>query len=75
MSLNRLAVALLRLEVSADAEVVSEGVWQTAQPMALNSDRPLLMDVEPPGVVVEGVGGARKRMKFAKATTSLRSRC
>jgi len=29
------------------------------------------MEIEPPGVVVEGVGGASKRMKVANITTSL----
>src|SRR5262249_34893484 len=71
MSLNRFAVALFRLEVKFERNVVSDGVWQTLQPMALNRFLPLLIEVEPPGVVVDGVGAARKRMNMAKATVSL----
>jgi hypothetical protein len=50
--------------------VVSVGVWQKAQPTLLNRSRPRVIDAEPPGVVVEGVGGARKRMKNANRSTS-----
>ena len=39
--------------------------------MALNSRRPLAIEVVPPGVVVEGVGGASKRMNIANITVSL----
>ena len=42
-----------------------------AQPMARNSQRPLLIEVAPPGVVVEGMGGASKRMNIANITVSL----
>src|SRR5947208_12225803 len=71
MSLNRFAVALLRLEVKFERNVVSDGVWQTLQPMELKRARPLLIDVAPPGVVVDATGCARKRMNMAKATVSL----
>src|SRR5437870_593283 len=71
MSLYRLAVALVRLEVKLERVVASDGVWQTLQPIELNSALPLLIDVEPPGVVVDGVGAARRRMNMAKATVSL----
>src|SRR5260370_11604685 len=47
------------------------GVWQVAQPMELKSDRPLEIDVEPPGVVVDGTGGGSMRIKSFKATPSL----
>src|SRR5436190_23972362 len=70
MSLNRFAVALLRLGVKCEPTVLSDGVWQTLQPMALNRLRPLLIDVEPPGTVAEGVGCASKRMNIAKPTVS-----
>jgi hypothetical protein len=62
---------LLKLGVRAEADVVREGVWQAAQPMELKSDFPLAMEVEPPGVVVEGVGGAVRRMNMANFTRSL----
>src|SRR5436189_1624479 len=71
MSLNRFAFALLRLGVNFEAVVLRVGVWQVLQPMALNRFLPLVIDVEPPGVVVDGVGGARRRMNIAKATASL----
>src|SRR5689334_3766526 len=71
MSLYRFAVALERLDVKLELVVVSDGVWQTVQPIEANSARPLLIDVEPPGVVVDGVGGASRRMNMAKATVSL----
>src|SRR5882757_5393893 len=47
------------------------GVWQTAQPMELNRALPWVIEVAPPGVVVDGVGGARRRMNCANAMTSL----
>src|SRR5215471_17184618 len=31
----------------------------------MNSEHPLPMEAEPPGVVLDGMGGARKRMKAA----------
>jgi len=39
--------------------------------MALNRRRPLAIEVAPPGVMVEGVGGASKRMNIANITVSL----
>ena len=57
--------------VMDDAAVVSEAVWQEVQPMELKRARPLLMEVAPPGTVVDGVGGAVRRMKIANFTTSL----
>src|SRR5436305_1246135 len=71
MSLKRFAVALPRLGVNADAVVVSDAVWQRAQPMELNRLRPFAIDVAPPGTVVDGVGGARRRMNIANCTVSL----
>src|SRR5437763_7422416 len=59
-------------------EVICEGcvfmfdAWQTAQPTDVNNDLPLLMEVVPPGVVVEATGGASSRMNCAKPSTSLR---
>src|SRR5882672_6845150 len=71
MSLNRFAVALLNPGVIDDALVVSEPVWQAAQPIALNTARPVLMEAAPPGTVVDGVGGASMRMNNENFTTSL----
>src|SRR5580700_1335112 len=71
MSLSKLAVALPRLEVNEEAEVVSDSVWHVAHPMALNKARPLDMEAAPPGVFVEGVGWSRNRMNNANPTTSL----
>src|SRR5690348_13663977 len=71
MSLNRFAVALFRLEVKFERNVASDGVWQTLQPMALNRLRPLVIDVAPPGTVVDGTGAASNRMNMAKPTVSL----
>src|SRR5206468_1948240 len=51
---------------TVDSLVVNEGVWHSAQPVLLNSCLPFEIDVAPPGTVVDGVGGARKRMKFEK---------
>ena len=47
------------------------GVWQLAQPTARNNRRPLAIDVAPPGLVVDGVGGANNRMNMANITVSL----
>src|SRR5580704_1710075 len=55
----------------AEAEVRSAGVWQFAHPIAWNTWLPLAMELAPPGFVVEGVGGARRRMNIANCTTSL----
>src|SRR5437660_7020798 len=71
MSLKRFAVALPRLGVKRDGDVVSDAVWQSAHPTELNRLRPFAIDVAPPGTVVDGVGGARKRMNIANCTVSL----
>src|SRR5438477_7550726 len=68
---NRLAVALPKPAVRREAWVVSDGVWQTAQPTELNSERPRAMEAEPPGTVVDGVGGARSSMNTENSVTSL----
>ncbi len=57
--------------MNCDPFVVSAGEWQTLQPMALKRLFPLLIDVAPPGVVVEGTGGASRRMNMANDTVSL----
>ena len=46
-------------------------MWQSAQPTDVKSCLPRVMEALPPGVVVEGSGGARKRMKKANFSTSL----
>ena len=46
------------------------GVWHSAQPMSLNACLPRAMDAEPPGTWLDGVGGARKRMKKVKLDRS-----
>src|SRR4029077_2578404 len=71
MSLNRFAVAWPRLEVIEERAVFNDGVWQRLQPTALNRLLPFAIDVDPPGVVVDGVGGARSRMNIANPTVSL----
>src|SRR5260221_8960884 len=70
-SLYSVADTLLRPGVSVEPLDVSVVVWQTLQPMELNRLRPLLMEVAPPGVVVEGTGGASNRMNMANDTVSL----
>src|SRR5436305_2031670 len=62
---NKLAVALPNPAVRREGWVVSDGVWQTAQPTELNSERPRAMEAEPPGTVVEGEGWSRSSMKTA----------
>ena len=57
--------------MNADADVVSDGVWHCAQPIDEKRLRPLAIDVDPPGVVALGVGGARKRMNIANPMVSL----
>src|SRR5437763_14771674 len=71
MSENRLAVALPKPAVSLEGWVVSDGVWQMAQPPALKSLRPLAIEVAPPDAVVEGVGWSRNCMKVLTRRTSL----
>src|SRR6185436_6763262 len=67
---NRLA-SLLLSAATVVVPVRSVGVWQRAHPTELNSWRPREIDVELPGEVVDGVGGARKRMKNANFSTAL----
>src|SRR5262249_34098591 len=67
----RFARTWLRAAVMVEEAVVIDGVWQSAQPMELNAALPLVMDVVPPGLVVEGVGGASKRINTANCATSL----
>ena len=45
---------------------MSVGVWHSAQPTLANRLLPRPIESAPPGVSGEGVGGARKRWKFAK---------
>src|SRR5271155_1837207 len=45
-------------------------VWQVAQPMDLNSACPAAIEDAPPGVVVDGTGGASSRMNSANKTMS-----
>src|SRR5260370_23432755 len=71
MSENKLAVALPKPGVSLEACVVSDGVWQLVQPMALKRLRPLAIDVGPPGEVVEGVGWSRNCMNALNSPASL----
>src|SRR5881397_2303658 len=79
ISENRLAVFSLSAVVG-DLPVVSDGVWHNAQPTEfdVNNARPLLMEAEQAGSGASphaGVGGARNRMKFAKAMASLMKSC
>src|SRR5258707_14769271 len=67
---KRLALALLRSAVISDVPVCSVGVWHNAHPMALNICLPLAIEAVPPGVSVEGVGGASNRMNIAKPMAS-----
>src|ERR1700686_3398786 len=67
----RLAFTWLSPGVMPEEEVWSVGVWHMAQPTKLKRFFPLAMDCAPPGLVVEGVGGARSRMNMANCTTSL----
>jgi hypothetical protein len=72
MSENALTGAPPNEAVKFDACVLpTVGAWQVAHPMALNNERPLLMEVVPPGVLVDGVGAASKRMNIANITVSL----
>ena len=54
-----------------DVEVVNDGVWHSAQPADWKSALPLVIDAAPPGVVADGVGGARSRMKTANFSIEL----
>src|SRR5215467_12324680 len=67
---KRFTGLLLRL-ATADELVVKLGVWQSAQPVLENSPLPLDIDTEPPGEVVDGVGGARNRMNIENFSMEL----
>src|SRR5579859_2799769 len=74
-SVNEFTGALARSAVALDACVLPcEGLWQVAQPMELNSERPLAIEVEltdfPFSITPPCCGGASRRMKLAKAETS-----
>ena len=55
----------------ASGPVLSFGVWQSAHPTFAKICRPLLIESGPPGSVVDGVGGARNRMKKENFVTAL----
>src|SRR5206468_793576 len=63
MSENGLYVTLLSAAVGEPA-AVSDGVWHEAQPTALKTARPLVVD----GVAAAGAGGASRRMNAANST-------
>src|SRR5205085_9280383 len=54
-----------------DGPVESVGVWHSAHPAAVNASRPRPIDADPPGMFIDGFGGARKRMKDANRSTAL----
>lgn len=54
------------IPVKIDAAVVSDGAWQSEQPMLLNRFLPFSCEI----VDVIGVGGAVKLMNAAKLTVS-----
>src|SRR5262249_20685517 len=56
---------------TVESPVVSVGVGQSAHPTLTNSERPLVMEVAPPGVSADGVGGARNRWKKANFSIAL----
>src|SRR6185295_9517726 len=56
----------LRRAATVELPVLSVGVWHSAQPTFANAVLPRPMESAPPGESGEGVGGARKRWKFAK---------
>src|SRR5437899_9717515 len=56
---------------TVESPVFNVGVWQSAHPTLTNSERPLLIEVAPPGMFVEGVGGARNRWKKANFSIAL----
>src|SRR5216683_1941431 len=64
MSEKRLTGWFLNASTVEDP-VVRVGVWQSAHPVLTNKLRPLLIEVAPPGVSGDGVGGARNRWKKA----------
>jgi hypothetical protein len=54
-----------------DVDVVNDGVWHSAHPADWKSAWPLVIDAAPPGVVADGTGGARSRMKTANFSIEL----
>src|ERR1700694_976253 len=75
MSENAFTGALPRPAVMFDACVLpTAGLWQMAQPTALNSERPLAMEAAltatPFRTTPPVGGGARRRMKLATAQAS-----
>src|SRR6266850_34276 len=60
-----------RAATVASGPVLSFGVWQRTQPTFAKICLPLPIESEPPGFVVDGVGGARKRMKNENFVTAL----
>src|SRR5438105_731205 len=62
MSENRFTLVLRSAAIGESPDVIV-GVWQWAQPTVVKRARPDVIEYAPPGVVDEGVGGARKRMK------------
>ena len=68
---NRLAV-LLRIAADLELPVFSVGVWHSAQPTLVEQPACRARSTSaPPGVLADGVGGARKRMKSANFSTQL----
>src|SRR5262249_9493012 len=69
---NALTAAFPRDDVMLEGCVeLIVGVWHAPQPMFTNAFRPLTIEFAPPGVVVDGVGGARSRMNVENCTASL----
>src|SRR6185295_4872147 len=65
MSENGSNVTLLS-GANGEGPVVSDGVWQSPQPTAMNTARPAVVAADPS----PGDGGARKRMNAANSTVS-----
>src|ERR1700674_6071017 len=65
------AFCSLKLAVNEDGAVRIAGVWQSAHPAVQKARLPLVIEDAPPGLVVEAVGGARRRMNIANCTVSL----
>src|SRR5580658_8312532 len=71
MSENALTGALPSEDVIFEGCVeLSVGVWHVAHPIELNSAWPRDIEAAPPGVVVDGVGGASSRINSANKTMS-----
>src|ERR1700728_2698474 len=78
MSENALTVALLNAGTKLDTCVVpGVGLWQVAQPSALNKDLPAAIDAalprDPFSTTPPVGGGDKNRMKLANAETSSRT--